>query len=172
MFRLFFLATFAATAALFFAACSPTPDPRTAPVSAATSDDFAAWKNAAYEKFSPDERNEFDYCINQIRLRISMNNEASGDAAIAQALCERVNGKTMREIMIMAYTSEGEWVAKELARQSDALARADAILDGPGSDDSKVNTRALRVALANIVSNLEKRQAKAQARLKELQDEK
>ena len=162
----FFLTT---TAALFLAACSPPPDPRTAPISAATPDDFAAWKNAAYEKLTQAERDEFDYCINQLRLRISMDDVAHGEVAVAQAICDRINQKTIREVMIMAYTSEGEWVAKELARQRDALTRADAILDGPGSDDSKVSVRGTRVALANIVANLEKRQATAKARLEELQ---
>ena len=156
-------------AGLFFAACSPAPDPRTAPISAAAPDDFKAWKNAAYEKFSPAERDEFDYCINQVRLRISMNNEARGEAAVAQAVCDRVNGKTMREVFVMAYTSETEWVAKELAQKREELARVDAVLDGPGSEDSKAGLRARRVAYAHIIENLEARQARAKARLNELQ---
>jgi len=164
--RLFLIA---ATAGLFFAACSPPSDPRTAPITAATPDDFAAWKNAACEKLTSAERVEFDQCINQIRLRISMNNEASGDAAVAQALCDRINAKTIHEVLVMAYTSEAEWVTKELARQRETLARADAVLNGPGSEESKTGARAFRVAVVDAIDKLEARLAKAKARLDELQ---
>jgi len=160
----------AATVGLLFAACSPPFDPATAPISAATPDAFAAWKNAAYEKLPSADRDEFDQCINQIRLAIRMNNEASGDAAVAQAICDRVNGKTIREVLIMAYTSEAVWVAKELERQRGNLAKADAVIDGPGSDDSKAGARSLRVSLEKNVSNLEARQARGKARLEELQN--
>ena len=160
-----------ATAVLFFAACSPSPppDPRTTPISAATPADFTAWKNAAYEKFSPAERDEFDRCINEIRLGIRMRNEASGDAAVAQALCNRITGKTVREVLIMSYTAEAEWIPKELERQRTTLAKTDAVLDGPGSDGSKVGARAFRVAVVDAIDKLEARLAKAKARLEELQ---
>ena len=159
----------AATVGLLFAACSPPFDPATAPISAATPDSFTRWKNAAYEKLTYAEQLEFDECINQVRLRISMNNEAKGEAARAQALCSRINGKTIREVMVMACTSEAEWVAKELARQRENLAKADAVIDGPGSESSKVGARAFRVAVADTVGKLEARQARVRARLDELQ---
>ena len=166
-FRLFLLAT---TAALLLAACSPPPDPRTAPISAATPDDFAAWKAAADEKFSAAERDEFEQCINQIRLGIRTRNEAGADSdAVAQALCGRINAKTVREVLLMAYTSETEWIPKELERQRATLAQVDARLDGPGSEDSKAGPRAFRVSVAGAIDNLEARLAKARARLEELQ---
>ena len=167
---LFLIAFFlAATAALFLAACSPPPDPRTTPISAATPDDFAAWKNAAYEKLSSAEQDEFDQCINQIRLEIRTRNEAGSGDAVAQALCDRVNAKTIREVLIMSYTSETEWIPKELERQRATLAKTDAVLDGPGSDSSKVGARAFRVAVVDAIDKLEARLAKAKSRLKELQ---
>jgi len=163
------------TAGLFFAACSPKPppDPRTAPVSAATPQDFAKWKSAAFAKLTPAEREEFDRCINEIRNQVRnesrSRNEAGGDAAVAQAVCERVNGKTIREVLIMAYTLEVEWVARELAQRRELLAQTDARLDGPGSEESKTSVRSYRVAVANVVGNLEKRLVRTKARLEELQ---
>ena len=158
-----------ATAGLFFAACSPPPDPRTAPIAAATPGDFAAWKNAACEKFPPAERDEFDRCINQIRLGIRTRNEARGDAAVAQALCDRINEKTVREVLIMAYTFEAGDIPKDLEIQRATLAKTDAVLDGPGSDSSKAGARAFRVAVVDAIDKLESRLAKAKARLEELQ---
>jgi len=157
-----------ATAGLFFAACSPPTDPRTAPISAIAPDDFAAWKNTAFEILTPAERDEFDQCINQIRLGIRTRNEASGDAAVAQALCDRINAKTIREVLIMSYASETEWIPKELERQRATLAQTDAVLDGPGSDSSKVGARAFRVAVVDAIDKLEAKLAKAKARLEEL----
>jgi len=151
------------------AACSPPPDPRTAPITAATPDDFAAWKNAAYEKLSHAEQVEFDQCINQIRLGIRMRNEASGNATVAQAICDRINAKTIREVLIMAYSFEIESIAKDLEGQRATLVKTDAVLDGPGSDSSKVGARAFRVAVVDAIDKLEARQAKAKARLEELQ---
>ena len=167
----FFRFSLIAAGVLFFAACSPPPDPRTAAISAATPGDFAAWKNAAFEKFSSAEQLEFDQCINQIRLSIRMRNEASGDAAVAQALCDRVNGKTLREVFVMAYSFEVESAAKELARQRETLAKIDAVLDGPGSDNSKIGARALRVAVVDAIDKLEARLARAKTRLVELQED-
>ena len=109
-----FLCLIATTAGVFFAACSPKPppDPRTAPISAATPKDFAKWQGAAFAILSPAEREEFDRCLNEIRNQVRnetrARNEAGGDAAVAQAVRGRVNGKTIREVLIMAYTSEIE----------------------------------------------------------------
>jgi len=71
--------------------------------------------------------------------------------------------------LIMSYTSETEWIPKELERQRATLAKTDAVLDGPGSDSSKVGARAFRVAVVDAIDKLEARLAKAKSRLKELQ---
>jgi hypothetical protein len=168
MLRFFSLA---AAAGLFFAACSPPADPRTAPISAATPGNFAEWKNDAYARanFSSAERDEFEQCINQVRIGIRMRNEAVGDAAVAQALCDRINGKTIREVLIMAYSSEAGWIPGQIEAQRATLAKTDAVLDGPGSDNSKAGARAFRVAVVDAIDKLEARLAKVKTRLEELQ---
>ena len=171
-----FLLLFATTVGLFFAACSPKSppqDPRTAPISAAAPKDFAKWQGAAFAIMSPAEREEFERGLNelrnQIRNEIRARNEVIDEGVVTRTSHERIHGKTIREVLIMAYTSEVERIPRELAQRRELLAQADARLDGDSSEEAKSRVRSYRVAVAHVVDNLEKQLARARARLEELQ---
>ena len=124
-----FLLCIVATAGLFFAACSPKAppaDPRTAPISAATPRDFAKWQGGAFAIMPPAEREEFERGLNEIRNRIRneirARNEVIDEGVVTRTSHERIDGKTIREVLIMAYASEVERIPKELAQRRELLA--------------------------------------------------
>ena len=154
---------------LLLSACDKPADPRVSPVAAETPADFAAWKNKTMPRLTNDERAEFDSCVNEIRLGIMQRKEASGAGPVAQKLCEYINGKTMREILVMGHAATVDWVTKELALQRENMQKTETALKGRGSDDAKKEMRDFYALVKNhIENNLEPKLAKAKARLEEL----
>lgn len=160
---------FALCAIMFLAACTKPADPLATPITANTPEEFTAWKNVSSQKIPSADMQELDACVNEIRLGIMQRREAAGAGPIAQKLCEYINGKTPREVIIMGYTATTAWVPKELALQRENVRKTEEALNGPGSDEKK---RGLRDYLAVAKDNNAKLQAKlekAEARLAELQ---
>lgn len=164
-----FVSALSAAACLFFSACSEPVDPRAAPVAATTPGEFNAWKNAVAQKISPEEMKEFEGCVNEIRLGIMQRREASGVGPIAQKLCEYVNGKTMREVVVMGHGATVEWVTGELAFQRGNIEKTEAALAGPGGETKKRELRDYLAVAKDNVAKLETRLEKAKTRLAELQ---
>jgi hypothetical protein len=159
---------FAFCAIVLLAGCGQPPDPRTAPIAAATPEEFTAWKNAASQKIPADEMQEFDSCVSEIRMGIMQRKEASGAGPIAQKLCEHIQGKTMREVIAMGHNATVAWVTRELALQRTNIAKTEAALSGPGSDSKKQELRDYLAIAKDNVAKLEARLEKARARLAEL----
>lgn len=153
---------------MLLAGCGQPADPRTAPITGATPEEFTAWKNAASQKIPAKEMQEFDACVNEIRMGIMQRREASGAGPIAQKLCEHINGKTMREVMVMGHKATVDWVTRELAFQRANIDKTEAALSGPGSDSKKQELRDYLVIAKDNVAKLEARLAKARTRLAEL----
>lgn len=172
IFRLLFTSAAAAIVLVVFTACSPPADPRATPIAAATPEDFNAWKSAAAQKIPRAEMDEFDACVNEIRLGITQRKEATGVGPVAQKLCEYIDGKTMREVLHLGYTTTVDWVTKELVIQRTNMQKSAEALDGPGSDSAKAGIRDYYNQVKDNVTKLEARLAKAKTRLAELQAEK
>ncbi|MDR1010005.1 MAG: hypothetical protein LBM04_02565 [Opitutaceae bacterium] len=154
---------------LFAAACSEPADPRATPVTAATPEEFTVWKKAAAPKIPASEMEEFDSCVNEIRMGIMQRKEASGVGPIAAKLCEYINGKTVREVIMMGHTATIGWVTRELALQRTNIERTEEGLKKPGSESSKDGLRDYLAIAKDNVAKLEARLEKAKARLAELQ---
>ncbi len=158
---------FAICALILSAGCSQ-PDPRTMPITAATPEDFAEWKNTAVQKITGPEMHEFESCVNEIRMGIMQRREATGAGPIAQKLCGYIDGKTMREVIVMGHNATIAWVTKEIAFQRANIAKTEEALRGPGSDSAKQGLRDYLATANDNVAKLEARLAKAKARLAEL----
>lgn len=159
---------FALCALLLSAGCSQ-PDPRTMPITAATPEDFAEWKNAAAQKLNEPEMLEFESCVNEIRMGIMQRREATGAGPIAQKLCGYIDGKTMREVIVMGHNATVAWVTKEIAFQSGNIAKTEEALKGRGSDASKQALRDYLATANDNIAKLEARLTKARARLAEIE---
>jgi hypothetical protein len=154
---------------LFASACSEPADPRTTPITAATPEEFTAWKNMSAQKIPAAEMEEFDLCVNEIRMGIMQRKEASGVGPIAAKLCEYINGKNMREVIVMGHTATIGWVTRELALQRTNIERTEEGLKKPGSESSKDGLRDYLTIAKDNVAKLEARLEKAKTRLAELQ---
>lgn len=163
------LASLLVMCALFlFPGCSQ-PDPRTMPIAAATPEDFAEWKNTAVQKLTEPEMLELESCVNEIRMGIMQRREATGVGPIAQKLCDTINGKTMREVVVLGHNATVAWVTKEIAFHRANIAKTEEALQGRGSDASKQALRDYLATANDNVAKLEARLAKAKARLAEIE---
>lgn len=81
-------------------------EPRETPIEAKGAVIFAKWRQKVAHAFSPDEWREFDAALNEIRLGLMITEEATGSAAIQQALLQRVDGRTFEEALALGYSSQ------------------------------------------------------------------
>lgn len=153
---------------VLLAGCGQPPDPRTAPIAAATPEEFTEWKNSVSQKIPRSEMDEFTDCVNEIRKGIMQRREASGAGPVAQKLCEYIHGKTMRDVIVMGHNATIAWVTGELALQRTNIDKTEAALSGPGSDSKKQELRDYLVIAKDNAAKLEARLGKAKARLAEL----
>jgi hypothetical protein len=100
-----FLALAAAVTALF-AGC--TPKPKTMPaIDARNIGAYNGWRSSAALQFTSEPWKEFDDAVQEIRLKVTREGSTGSDAVKA-ALCERLNGLTFREAMVMGYRARLE----------------------------------------------------------------
>ncbi len=91
-------------AVLWCSGCAK-PDAGLRPVTAETPEEFAAWKSEAAQKIPATTMEEFESCVNDIRMGIMQRRGATGDGPIAQKLCDYINGKTMGEVIVMGHNA-------------------------------------------------------------------
>lgn len=78
-------------------------DPAQAPVEAGTARALATWRMKVANRFTLAEWKEFEAALQEIRLRVMAERAASGSEAVEEALCARINGRTMRDVLLMGY---------------------------------------------------------------------
>lgn len=78
-------------------------DPHQVAIEAASPATLAKWRMKMADRFTPGEWKEFEGALQDIRLRVMADREASGSAAVEAATCGRINGHTLREVLAMGY---------------------------------------------------------------------
>lgn len=76
-------------------------DPRLQPIRIATQGEYERWRMMASDLISGEEWREFDESLQELRLRIMADREATGHAEIESALRSKIHGATFREILIV-----------------------------------------------------------------------
>lgn len=76
-------------------------DQRFLPVSAETPGAYMRWRQAASDGIPREEWQEFDASLQEIRLQIMSDRQATGSEAIESALRARINGWNFREVLLM-----------------------------------------------------------------------
>ena len=112
---------------------------------------------------------EFESCVNELSVGIQQRREASGPAAISQKLCELVDGKTMREVLVLGYRSTAGWVPGEIEFHRANIKKTEEALGSTGSDSRKAALRDYLAMARDNVARLEARLEKARMRLAELE---
>ncbi len=81
--------------------CAPV-EPIEQKVSARSPLAFSAWQTRFAAGVSPAERARFEAALQEIRLRIMADREATGSDPISEALRAKINGRPVREVLQLA----------------------------------------------------------------------
>jgi hypothetical protein len=81
-------------------------DPKVAPITASDASALGRWRIKASGDFTREEWREFEAALQEIRFGIMAERAATGSSAIEAALHRRIDGKTFREVLILANESK------------------------------------------------------------------
>ena len=94
-------------------------------VSAASPVAFARWQNRLADDFPPEKRRQIEEALQEIRLKIMGDREATGSAAIDEAFRARIHDRPLREAIQLGWESrllrlraEGQALEKVLEKNS------------------------------------------------------
>lgn len=140
-------------------------DPQARPLEAANPGRLATWRMKMAESFRPEEWREFDAALQEIRLRIMADREASGSEAIEAALCRRIDGRTFREVLILGDENKLarlDPVRRELKSAIDGNAK---LVTKPGDDASAKYLDGYRARQEERLTKVDAEIAEAEQRL-------
>jgi hypothetical protein len=118
---------------------------------------YSMWRSEAAGRLSPRQLADLDEAVQEIRFRVMAEGRASGSAAVDDAMFQRINGLTVRQVLASGF---GLQLQRALAEES--------ALEVSISRNSLMRTRPGDTASANYLSDLSDRQA---ARLKAAADQ-
>jgi hypothetical protein len=78
--------------------CGPA-DPLQEKVAAETVEHLTGWRGSMRDRLSPEQWKEFEASLQDIKFQIIANRDASGTADVNTALCERIDGHTVIEVL-------------------------------------------------------------------------
>ena len=85
-------------------------------VSARTSFNFVMWKADMARRQTPQERQELDDMIQELKFSVMLNGTATGSEAIDEAVREEIDGTTLREMLQKGHQEKRERLLVERAR--------------------------------------------------------
>ena len=85
--------------------CSRTA-PHDTPIPAPNRSALGKWRMMAADKFTRDEWREFETALQELRLRVTADREASGSEAVDEAVCRRIDGRRFREVLVLGYEAK------------------------------------------------------------------
>ena len=88
-------------------------DPWHAPVKAESPSAFSRWRSMASDRIKPEEWREFDALLQEIRLRVTAEKQASGSEAVEAAMRSRIDGRSFRDVLIMGYEAKLQRIEPE-----------------------------------------------------------
>jgi hypothetical protein len=134
-------------------------------VRAGSSDDLAAFRSKLTERFSSEELRPFDTALQELKLQ-AMNSGVSGTAAREEAMRDVVNGKTLREAIVLGWQARRARLKRELDDMRGRLEHDSQLQQKAVSADSVKFFTNLINNERDLVAQLERDLADAEARLK------
>jgi hypothetical protein len=99
-------------ALVVFAGCQRA-DPRFEPVTAASPSAFSRWRSMASDRIKAPEWREFDAVLQEIRLRVTAEKQASGSEAVEAAMRSRIDGLLFRDVLILGHEAKLQRIEPE-----------------------------------------------------------
>jgi hypothetical protein len=128
-------------------------DPLDGTVRAPTPRALTAWRAQVTTDTSVETRRRVEEAFQEIRLRVSGNREikrhmgepvAVGPDVIDEGVCQKVDGKRLREVVQLGYEFRVERLKMELAALEDAMKQNAQLVTKPGDLESRHHLDALR----------------------------
>lgn len=148
-------------------ACGPG-DPLAATADAKSESSWGRWQQRNAGGFAPELAKEFEAALQDIRLAIMAERAATGREGIEAELRRRVDGRTLRELLILGYTGRRKRLAVEeaelhLVRQANGW-----LVTKPGDTASARSLGTLRERQERRAESIAADMAAAARRLTEL----
>lgn len=152
---------------LVAAGCQKT-DPRKEPVQAQSPSAFMRWRSMIGTEIKADEWREFDAMLQEIRLRVTAEKQASGSEAVEAAMRSRIDGLSFSDAIALGY--EGRLLRLRPERQETLKAMR---LNAEGASQLEGlkladDLERMRQAQAKRLAQLDAQIEEAVKRLKEL----
>ncbi|MDO8542163.1 MAG: hypothetical protein Q7S40_17125 [Opitutaceae bacterium] len=94
-----------AAAAFATAGCTPTPLMERK-IPAESSSAFASWQGRMRGDFNTAQWADFEEALQEIKLKLMADNEASGTDKVNEVMRSKINGRTVREVLQLGYTAK------------------------------------------------------------------
>jgi hypothetical protein len=131
-----FLPALVAVAAVVFVSCSRDPLlDRT--VRSDTSSAFGSWQGRIRGEFTSAQWTEFESALQEIKLKLMADEEASGTEAVNDALRGKIDGRTVREVFQQGYTAKIWRLNVERAELEKIIAGTASMATRPGDTASE-----------------------------------
>ena len=121
--------------ALGASGCGPR-DPLDRVVSAESPTAFSMWRSSAAGYLNASQLQDFDEATRELKMAVMNNRETTGTAAVEEAMREKINGKTVREAMRLAYESKIKRLEVDLKGLAIATEQNSRLTTRPGDTDS------------------------------------
>jgi hypothetical protein len=145
--------------------CHPT-NPLDRKIMASSPIDFMWWRADASKNLDREQWREFDEAIQEIRFRMTIDHIASGRDAVDQAMRERINGRTVREVLIMGYRSRLDRLDTERAESMKVITTNARLVTRPGDTASADYLRKRRKAESEALNAILEKIRQAETMLK------
>lgn len=158
----------AALALVWFTSGCNRADPHTVAIDASTPQRLASWRENHYERLPQQEWKEFADALQEIRLRVMADRQASGSAAVEDAMCSRVNGHSFSEVLIMGYETKLARLDPMHSELRKTLDQNAMLVTKPGDRQSAQYLEGLRARQAERMKKVDDEIDAAEKRLAEL----
>ena len=137
--------------------CHPA-NPLDQKIMASSPIDLVWWRADASGRLDREQWRDLDEAIQEIKFRIMIDHTASGSDAVDQAMRERINGRTVREVLTTGYRSRLDRLNIERAESINVITTNARLVTRPGDTASadylrkrrKAESDALAVTLEKI----------------------
>ena len=145
--------------------CHPT-NPLDRKVTASSPIDFVWWRADASGSLDREQWRDFDEAIQEIKFRMTIDHIASGGAAVDQAMRDRINGRTVREVLAIGYTSLLDRLNIERADSINVITTNARLVTRPGDTASADYLGKKRKAQSDVLEVILEKIRQAETKLK------
>ena len=147
--------------------CGPR-DPLDRVVSAESANALAMWRSQAAGSLNSALLQDFDEAVKELKLAVMNNLEATGTAAVEEAMRAKIHGRTLRDVLRLAWESKIKRLEVDLSGLAIATEQNERLVTRPGDGDSKNYLERFRLKQGERREAAERELKSAQEKLKAL----